>query len=294
MLYFSPKFYYSSFGACRSLTGKKSEGHRVKISIAIGTLALVSSFALADTIQENGGSPTFVNVPANLTTGLGTGVPYWDNVSGDGVNKNIGYFLTASGGFTGGTQYSPNQYLAASSGSPDAPASFNLVHTTNSLILSLIGVTTGNTTDVFGLYDASKTGAQAIASEVAVYGPGTLTVGTTSTKNALGFTSIGFYLTDSAGATWFSNASQNVNGSTGEAAGHQHFSIFTTGTDPNTFYVGVEDWITNSGEGVNGDYNDIVIKINADAVPEPATFGMLGAGLLALGVARYRTRKSRA
>jgi len=266
----------------------------VKILIAMGALTLVSGFALADTIQENGGSPTFTNVPANLTTGLGTGVPYWDNVSGDGVNKNIGYFLTATGGFAGGTNFNPNQYLSAAT-TPDAPASFNLVHTTNSLILSLIGVTTGNTSDIFGLYDASKTGAAAISSEVAVYGPGTLTVGTNSTKNALGFTSIGFYLTDSAGATWFSNASQNVNGSTGEAAGHQHFSIFTTGSDPNTFYVGVEDWITNSGEGINGDYNDIIIKINADqVVPEPATFGMLGIGLLGLGAARYRARKNRA
>lgn len=266
----------------------------MKTFIAIGAMALLSGLAMGDTIAENGGSPTFTNVPANLATGLGTGTPYWDNVSGDGASKNVGYFLTASGGFSGGTQYSPNQYLAASSGSPDVPASFNLVHTTNSLILSLIGVTTGNTTDVFGIYDASKTGAQAISSELSVFGPGALTVGTAVDKSAAGFGSIGFFLTDSAGATWFSNASQNVNGSTGDAAGHQHFAIFTTGTDPNTFYVGVEDWITNSGEGVNGDYNDIVIKINADAVPEPATFGMLGAGLLALGVARYRTRKSRA
>ena len=267
----------------------------MKTIVAMAAVALMSGLAMGDTISENGGSPTFTNVPANLATGLGTGTPFWDNVSGDGVNKNIGYFLTASGGFSGGTNYSPSQYLAASSGSPDVPASFNLVHSTNSLILSLIGVTTGNTTDIFGLYDASKTGAAAISSEVAVYGPGTLTVGTNSTQNALGFSNIGFYLTDSAGATWFSNASQNVNGSTGDAAGHQHFAIFTTGTDPNTFYVGVEDWIANSGEGVNGDYNDIIIRINADqVVPEPATFGMLGMGLLGLGIARYRTRKNRA
>jgi len=267
----------------------------MKIFICMSALALISGLAMGDTVLENGGSPTFTNVPANLATGLGSGVPYWDNHSGDfgGSNTaNIGYFLTATGNFSSGTNYSPSQYLAAASGSPDVPAAFNLVHSTNSLILSLIGVTTGNTTDVFGIYNT----AVGAASEIPVFGPGTLTVGTNSNQSAIAFANVGFYLTDSAGATWFSQSGNNVNGTSGDAAGHQHFTLFTTGTDPNTFYVGVEDWIANSGEGVNGDYNDIIIKINADAagVPEPATFGMMGAGLLGLGIARFRTRKNRA
>jgi hypothetical protein len=264
----------------------------VKILIAVGSLALISGFAMADTINEGVNPGTFTVEPSNLSS-PGPTTPYWDNHSGDfgGSNTaNIGYFLTALGNFSGGTNDQPNDYVSAT-GVTDAPAAFNLVHTTNSLILSLLGVTTGNTTDIFGIYDTSV-GA---SSEIPLFGPGTLTVGTSKNESSVAPGNVGFYLTDSAGATWFSQTSLNVNGSTGDTAGHQHFALFTTSTDPNTFYLGVEDWISNSGEGVNGDYNDLVIKINADqVVPEPATFGLLGAGLLGLGFARFRNRKNRA
>jgi hypothetical protein len=264
----------------------------MKFFIGIGALALFSGFAVADTINEGVNPGTFTAEPASLSS-PGPTIPYWDNHSGDfgGTNTgNIGYFLTATGNFSGGTNDSPNDYVSAT-GVTDAPTAFNLVHTTNSLILSLLGVTTGNTTDIIGIYNTSV-GA---ASEILLFGPGTLTVGTSANASSIAFGNVGFYLTDSAGATWFSQTSLNVNGSTGDVAGHQHFALFTTGTDPNTFYLGVEDWIANSGEGVNGDYNDLIFKINADqVVPEPATFGLLGAGLLGLGFARFRNRKTRA
>jgi hypothetical protein len=272
----------------------------MKLLIALGTLALFSGFATGDTISENGGSATFTNVP-NLTTNaqLNSGIPYWDNHSGDfgGTNTaNAGFFLTAAGSFSGGTNYSPNQYVAASSGNPDAPTAFNLVHSTNSLLISLIGANTGGTTETFGIYDASKsTFATAAATEIALFGPGSMSaqVGTLRNESAAGFASVGFYLSNSSvGATWFSNTALNANGTSGDAAGHQHYALFTTGTDANTFYLAVEDWITGAGDGL-GDYNDLVIKINADAVPEPATFALMGAGLLGLGFARFRTRKNR-
>jgi hypothetical protein len=272
----------------------------MKILMAMSSLALISGLAMGDTISENGGSATFTNVP-NLTTNaqLNSGIPYWDNHSGDfgGTNTaNAGFFLTAAGSFSGGTNYSPNQYVAASSGNPDAPTAFNLVHSTNSLLISLIGANTGGTTETFGIYDASKsTFATAAATEIALFGPGSMSaqVGTLRNESAAGFASVGFYLSNSSvGATWFSNTALNANGTSGDAAGHQHYALFTTGTDANTFYLAVEDWITGAGDGL-GDYNDLVIKINADAVPEPATFALMGAGLLGLGFARFRTRKNR-
>jgi len=272
----------------------------MKTLFAIGTLALFSGLVMADTITDPttaGSASTFTSV--NLGgAALGSGVPYWDNHSGDFGGSNtadIGYFLTAQGNFSSGTNVSPNGYAAASSGSPDAPAAFNLVHSTNSLIISLIGVNTGNTSDMFGIYNSSLTGNAAVLSEVSLFGS-TSSIGTSSTQNALSFSTIGFYMTDGLGYTWFSNDALNSATGTPESTTHQHFSLFTTSTDANTFYLGVEDGLYNTGEGLNGDYNDLVIKINADAtgVPEPATIALMGAGLLGLGFARFRARKNRA
>jgi len=271
----------------------------MKTLMTIGTLALISGFALGDTISENGGSPTFTNIPTLSSTPVGTG-PYWNNHSGDfgGSNTaNIGYALTDTGNFSSGT-ISPvaTGYLSgpgSGDGTNDAAASFNLVHSTNSLLISLLGVTTNDLTNVFGIYNSSLTGAAAVASEIPLFGPGTLTVGTTRDESAVSFSTIGFYLLKSGGITWFSNDSLNANAASGDLAGHQHFALFNVASNANLFYLGTEDWVTNSGEGVNGDYNDIIVRVNATAVPEPATFALMGAGLLGLGYARFRSRKNR-
>jgi hypothetical protein len=263
----------------------------MKILMAIGTLALISGFAVGDTVQENGGAPNFIALPSPLSTGLNTGVPYWNNHSGDfgGSNTaNIGYFLTASGNFTGGTNYNPNGYLAATSGNPNSPASFNLVRNTNSILITLLGTFTGGV-DAFGLYDASKsTIPTAAATEVPVLTTSTA-VGTTVNESGISFTSYGFYVT-AGGNTWFSNTALDANDGT-----HQHFALFNFAADANVFYLGLTDWFFGNGGNGNGDYQDLVLRINTDAagVPEPATMALMGAGLLGLGYTRFRSRKKR-
>lgn len=57
----------------------------------------------------------------------------------------------------------------------------------------------------------------------------------------------------------------------------------------NGYLVGFEDW---PGES-DFDYNDLEFVVTGvtNHTPEPATFGLLGAALIALGVARFRRRR---
>lgn len=272
----------------------------MKTWMTIGTLALVSGFALGDTVLENGGAPTFTNLPAEggtgIYTGVNTGTPYWDNLSSDkggagnscsGDCANIGDFLTATGSFTGGTNYNPNQYLSGSAvanangvGTNNGPAAFNLVRNTNSLIMTLLGVNTSGV-DAFGIYDTTHP-----SSLTPIFT--TSTAPLTTANESGGYASYGFYITN-AGQTWYSNTALDTTD-----GNHQHFVLFSFAADPNVFYLGISDWLYNNGGTGNGDYQDLVIRLNSDAVPEPATFGLMGLGLIGLGYARLRSRKNRA
>ena len=163
----------------------------------------------------------------------------------------------------------------------------------------MIGSYTADNTSTVGIYNTAVGAASEIALFNACTGCGNGSGGgyaaASSNQSGISFANVGLYIKKASGVTWFSQTSLAIEGSSGDPAGHQHFAVFTTGSDPNTFYVGMSDWVTGNGGEGNGDFQDIVLKINADpVVPEPATFGLLGAGLLGLGITRYRTRKSRA
>jgi hypothetical protein len=255
--------------------------------------------------------------------------PYWDNDSGKGAAMNIGYFLTGTCGIAPDcpTNYTPQEYLSSGTGSFSSPLDISLDHTSSSAVVTLLADSTWDGTDSFGYYNASDTSlAAAEASEVPIFGPLIQDDPGAYTPDSLALTSgenYGFYLTRCAvggmgtGAascpggyiTLFSNASLNtctaMEPTTGPitCSNDQHFSIFTSGTS-GVFYVAIEDWGLLGGPGngeANGDFNDVVFELNTaesngpgQGVPEPATFGLIGAGLAGLGLARLRARKSRA
>jgi|SRR5579863_500592 len=286
-----------------------------KILSLAGFFALAGGIALGDSILLGTGQ-SLVNVwglggiCGSLTGAastdpsqcgaLGTG-PYWDNDSTDGVHRNIGYYLT---GLT-------SQYLSQNNGTgiPDTPSSISLVHTSNAASVLLEDVT-GDGTLSFGFYNTST------LAMTAIYGPLIPNDPSAYATDYLPLSSgedYGFYLTRACYTncpasdptpgyiTLFSNPSLNdctVYETSSQCTNDQHFVIFNT-TTPGIFYVGIEDWGSlggaANGEGI-GDFNDVVFELNtsATALPEPASFGLIGAGLLGLGFARLRARKNRA
>jgi hypothetical protein len=253
-------------------------------------------------------------VSCGLTTNcgyIGMG-PYWDNLSGDGPQMNVGYFLTGSGGFSGDTDYDPLGYLSQNNGvgSPDQPTNISLSHAPTSPLVTVLGSFTKDTTDVIGYYNASATTAAAAAlTEIPLFGPGALSAGANASLSDLSNgENYGFYITkncysycpagDTSGQiTWFSNDSLNTSD-----AGEEQFAIFDSSTS-GIFYLGVEDWGLSGGTGLeaNGDYNDIIFELDTNipggggqtTLPEPASISLMGAGLLGLGLSRFRNRANR-
>jgi hypothetical protein len=164
----------------------------------------------------------------------------------------------------------------------------------------------GNDANSFGYYDASQpTVGGAAGTEVPIYGSGAIpgSLGNSQTFLPL-YTNYGFYATVcqstvlignfyqcTATSTYFTNEALNP----GTENSHQHFALFSLASNPTTFFIGVEDGLNGDAIERNGDFNDIMVRVITGApaaiLPEPATFSLIGSGLVGLLFVRSRLGK---
>lgn len=192
--------------------------------------------------------------------------PYWDNTSQDGSKKNIGYFLSKTGGFSSHPA-SPNitpPWWGYSGGSADL--SFYFSSTLSQTVKLYIEVAGYSNINELWWYDVSNPSVGGLIF------PGPAGAGSTAVFTPS--TNFGLYIKTSGGVKYYTQSGLNP----AAERDHQHFALFKEA--PGVYWIGIEDKPKNTGEGFGGDYNDMVIRMAV--VPEPATMSLFALGLLPL------------
>ena len=189
---------------------------------------------------------------------------FWNNTSYDRNGQaNIGYYLSGTGA---------SDVPSFWSGSPlNSPASYGGVDTrwgwTGDLLIRDLQNITG-WDDSFGVYDLvsgeKQTLGSAWVSETAIW--------------TVPCTSCGFWLLSGEGHTWYSGSTS--------FDGRSHFAMF--GDGQGNWYLGIEDATYSTQRTADWDYNDVILQLNAQPVPESGGFGLLLVGFtLLLTVSKF-------
>jgi len=236
------------------------------ILAAMCMFAFLASVSFADAVVGPGSFYSFGSITLNEN-----GVPYWDQKSKDGAQKNIGFQLQNLG-------LSPDFYAV---GGSSAPSSFYFTQNgVNDSAVMLIEIAANSGINEFGWYATGNT------STLHPIFAGSDSPITSATFDPAA--SYGFYL-KSGSYTFFTQSGNN----TGGESPYQHFALFSSNQTPGSevYYLGMED-LPASARGIEclGDYNDMLVKITTNPIPEPSTYLLLGSALVGLGFFRRRRK----
>jgi len=245
-----------------------------------------SANSFADVINASGGN--FYTWTAGDVNNNGN--PFWDQLSADGTQCNIGYWMlgTATPGACvnsgPSSAISPqgNKDFLGGAASTSNVAGFTFTPSGGPLQITLqvedSGVSSSNT---FGWYLVSSPGTlhQLFAGSDSPL----LTTSFTPTGN------YGFYLKRGDGTTFLTGGVSGIDGI-------QHLALFANspahptgdGSTVNDYFIAGEDRLF--GENSDFDFNDLVVHVTD--VPEPRFLGILGLSAIGLMAAYLRRRNT--
>lgn len=260
--------------------------------VVLALLMTASLAARADTLNGAGSWQSWS--PSILGT---SGVPFWNNASGEGPNYNIGWCLAGGGNcsisnppgalpyFGNGTADVNNMWF--SSGGSGVTLSLRGVFTSQDSVASGIDYIGYYTLDPSGMVMSTK---QLFAASDSL--------GSTAFFTISPNTNYGFYLENVLGQgqstetdTWlFMDSSQNYDNRGNPLTPLQHIAVFQNGASG--YYLAFEDCIS---QPCDLDYNDMIVQMSASPTPEPASTALAGLGLLGFGLllGRYKLNRDR-
>jgi PEP-CTERM motif len=257
-------------------------GFKLKTKLSVAAFCLTgSSLMLADNVVVPGASGniwqtwTTSQLSNQTWSNSSPNRPYWDNSSWDGTNDNVGACLAlASSGCKVPNQPGALPYLGQANGK--AFNNFYFQSTGGGNVTMQAQVAGDAANDVFGWYNINN------PSQYQILFDGKTTIGSTVSFTPSADYGLFFYNgTSGLDDLFMSDAPLSPSD-----PNFQHFAVFEAGVG--TYYVGMEDLPSSN---TDFDYNDMVVELSTSSCPEPASFLLLGSGLLGIGALRFRRKK---